>query len=93
MRQKLIEYNKRTALTKIEEGDKIIAGTKCSHIFHTSCSLAWMKKGNYDCPCCRKVRVDAVQLRQVAKEELGKERMDELARLYHAIMTGTLPQK
>ena len=81
-----------TISSNVAEGEKVITGTLCSHMFHSNCSLAWMKKGSYNCPCCRKAMFDPVQLQQAAKDLLGEDRMDELARYNKAVMTGTLPE-
>nr|GEU31696.1 hypothetical protein [Tanacetum cinerariifolium] len=34
---------------------KIIQLTKCKHIFHNKCILAWLSKNNRTCPLCREV--------------------------------------
>jgi hypothetical protein len=66
-------------LNDYKEGDMILNGTSCEHIFHASCAMLWLEKHDH-CPFCRKQMVTGNEFRQVAEELLSKKRIDELSR-------------
>lgn len=61
-----------------EEGEEIIMGNSCPHMFHQECLLQWLYEHD-DCPTCRKDMVTPDQMMHVATELLGQERVAELS--------------
>ena len=65
-----------------DEGDKIITGTSCSHMFHYECCMKWLENGNEHCPNCRTDMMTSDELFQAALDELGEARIMKAARRY-----------
>lgn len=65
-------------IDEYEEGDKVIVGDRCSHMFHRSCLLEWLEKHDV-CPYCRKAMMTSEQMREAAEDVLGYERLVELS--------------
>lgn len=68
-------------LNEYDEGDKVITGTSCSHMFHYDCCMQWLEKGNEHCPYCRKGMMTFDELFEAARVELGEARVDKLKRI------------
>ena len=65
----------------LENGEKVITGTACSHMFHYSCFLQWVDKGNEHCPYCRENMITADNCNETARQVLGTERVEKLMRI------------
>ena len=64
----------------VADGEKVMTGTSCSHLFHYECAMQWLcKKHHYHCPYCRKDMLTVSELRKAAENVLGGERICELA--------------
>jgi hypothetical protein len=61
-------------LNEYEQGDLVLSGTSCSHLFHKSCVYEWLLKHDH-CPYCRKEMVTPQQMKQTAEQVLGQERV------------------
>jgi hypothetical protein len=64
-------------LAEYEEGDKLMSGTQCNHLFHYNCSFRWMQKHDH-CPYCRKEMCTSHQMKTAALQVLGGKRYEEL---------------
>jgi len=71
-------------LNEYENGEKVITGTACSHMFHYSCFLQWVDKGNEHCPYCRENMITADNCIETARQALGTERVEKLMMLNEA---------
>ena len=73
----------------VADGEKVMTGTSCSHLFHYECAMQWLcKKHHYHCPYCRKDMLTNSELRKAAEHVLGVERMEELAQ--HSILASAM---
>jgi hypothetical protein len=68
-------------LLSIDDGDKVMTGTSCTHMFHYDCCMQWTEKGNDLCPYCRENMMTPSELFEAAKEELGDRRVDKLKKI------------
>jgi hypothetical protein len=68
-------------LLSIDDGDKVMTGTSCTHMFHYDCCMQWTEKGVDHCPYCRENMMTASELFEAAKEELGDQRVDKLKKI------------
>lgn len=87
-------------LTEYEDGEKVITGSNCSHMFHYECCMQWMEKGKDECPCCRKDMMEPDDLVTAAREVLGEQRVTKLktinedaARRLNAILAAEAAQE
>uniref|UniRef100_A0A7S4W1T3 RING-type domain-containing protein n=1 Tax=Ditylum brightwellii TaxID=49249 RepID=A0A7S4W1T3_9STRA len=64
-------------LTEYVEGEEVIVGNSCSHMFHKECVLEWLEKHDI-CPFCRENMMSPDQMKDAAKEMLSKRRMRQL---------------
>uniref|UniRef100_A0A7S4JBN7 RING-type domain-containing protein n=1 Tax=Odontella aurita TaxID=265563 RepID=A0A7S4JBN7_9STRA len=61
------------------EGDEVTVGSTCSHMFHRTCLLDWLRTTQaFCCPYCRGDFVTPVQIRETAERVLGNERVVNL---------------
>lgn len=67
-------------LAEFEKGEKVMTGTHCSHMYHSSCIMEWLQKGNDHCPFCRVDMMSATEMRTAAIQALGTKRVDILSR-------------
>ena len=63
----------------IEDGDKLLHGIHCQHLYHHACIMQWMEKNQDHCPYCRVEMVTPVEMRRAAMHVLDKKRLDELS--------------
>ena len=77
----------------LENGEKVITGTACSHMFHYSCFLQWVDKGNEHCPYCRENMITADNCNETARQVLGTERVEKLMRLNEAAALRDAPEE
>eukprot|EP00934_Nitzschia_sp_Nitz4_P007941 Nitzschia sp. Nitz4//scaffold25_size161228//60904//61856//NITZ4_002425-RA/size161228-augustus-gene-0.127-mRNA-1//-1//CDS//3329544571//7931//frame0 len=68
-------------LIDYENGDKVMVGTRCEHMFHFDCCMQWIEKGNEICPYCRETMITAQDFLQSARELLGDDRIAKLHRI------------
>lgn len=61
----------------VEDGEVVLSGTSCNHLFHKSCAFEWLSKHDH-CPYCRKEMMTADEMRETAQELLGEERVLEM---------------
>ena len=59
------------------DGDIVVSGTSCSHLFHESCVFEWLAKKEH-CPYCREAMATPSEIRTAAEDILGQERVNEL---------------
>jgi hypothetical protein len=64
-----------------DNGDKVILGSACSHMFHYDCCMQWVDKGNEHCPYCRKNMISAKEFSDTALDVVGEERVNKLKRI------------
>lgn len=64
-----------------ENGEKVIIGTACSHMFHYNCFMQWVDKENEECPYCREHMISPQDFYETAKKELGVERVEKLKKV------------
>jgi type II secretory pathway pseudopilin PulG len=64
-----------------DDGEKVMTGTKCIHMFHYECCMQWVEKGNDHCPYCREDMMTAEELVEAAREELGEARIEKMIRI------------
>lgn len=67
-------------LAEFEKGEKVMTGTHCSHMYHSSCIMEWLQKGNDHCPFCRVDMMSAIEMRDAAVQALGTKRVNILSR-------------
>jgi hypothetical protein len=65
-------------LIHYEEGDSIMTGTICKHVFHEKCCLLWLEKNDH-CPYCRNRMMRFTEFRAAAIRVLGEKRVKELS--------------
>ncbi len=63
-----------------KEEENVTIGHTCAHIFHTKCILQWMTAKHDFCPICRQYLFDVRKFKDVAQEQLSKERFDEIVK-------------
>jgi len=68
-------------LNEYHNGDKVIVGTACSHMFHYDCCMQWVYKGNDHCPYCRENMISAQEFCATALEVVGEERVGKLKKI------------
>jgi len=56
-------------LVEYQEGDTLLHGHHCRHMFHKDCVLEWLEI-NSTCPCCRVDMVNSDQMREAARDIL-----------------------
>jgi len=64
------------------EGDSVLTGTQCTHMFHTTCAKEWIyqnSKHHDQCPNCRRDMVMPNEFREAAVVVLGEARVAELS--------------
>jgi Ring finger domain len=69
------------------DGDIVVSGTSCSHLFHESCVFEWLAKKDH-CPYCREAMATPSEMRTAAEEILGQERVSELWGIRNTIGLG-----
>jgi len=62
-------------LTAYQDGDLVMTGSQCAHIFHSQCCQEWLLKQDH-CPYCRVEIVKASEFREIAVEVLGTARVE-----------------
>lgn len=67
-------------LNSYEDGEDVLVGRSCHHMFHRSCLLEWLEKKDI-CPCCRAPLMTATQMKKAASQVLSSERALELSLL------------
>jgi hypothetical protein len=68
-----------------EDGDDVITGKNCTHIFHRECILEWLGKASNElCPVCREEMLTMEGMQKAAKKVLSEERIAELKELTEA---------
>jgi len=60
-------------------GDPVMTGTRCTHLFHWHCCQAWLLHHD-GCPQCRVAMMQPAEFRAAAVRVLGCERVHELNR-------------
>lgn len=59
------------------QGDTVVSGTSCSHLFHKTCAFEWLQKHDH-CPYCRKEMMTPNEMLATANEILGESRVLEM---------------
>lgn len=62
------------------DGEEVLIGDTCYHMFHKSCLLEWLEKKDI-CPCCRTPLLTSAQMKAAASEVLSHERLLELSNM------------
>lgn len=65
-------------LVEFENGENVIIGSSCGHIFHFECFMQWVEKNHTDCPLCRLDMMTVENFLASAYEVLGEERINKL---------------
>lgn len=61
-----------------EEGELVLTGTSCTHMFHKSCAFEWLAKHDH-CPYCRMEMVTPEEMKCTAISVLGKSRVQSMS--------------
>jgi hypothetical protein len=64
-------------LCEYEDGEMVLTGTSCNHLFHKSCAFEWLSNHDH-CPYCRKEMITAAEMASAAEELLGQDRVLEM---------------
>lgn len=62
-----------------ENGDRVLRGVHCGHVFHYDCIMSWMEQRHDHCPYCRVAMVTPKDMRRAAHRVLDKQRLEELS--------------
>lgn len=65
-------------LEAYDDGTDITIGQTCPHVYHTKCLMQWMCAKHDFCPICREYLFDVRKFKQIAEDQLTKERFDEI---------------
>lgn len=65
-------------LNDYAEGDMVLRGKTCEHMFHRTCTMEWLYKHDH-CPFCRQEMVTPAEFRETAIELLGEGRVKKLS--------------
>lgn len=68
-------------LGKYEEGEKVVIGRTCGHMFHLSCFMEWVDKRHIDCPICRSDMMSADDFLASAYQVLGDDRVNKIRKI------------
>ncbi len=61
-----------------DEHEEVVIGANCGHLYHKNCLLKWMQAKHDFCPFCRAYSFSVPDFVQVAREQLGEVRFNEL---------------
>lgn len=65
-------------LAEYQDGESVMTGTRCAHLFHTACCQEWLAQHDH-CPYCRKEIVLPSEFRATAVTVLGAQRVRALS--------------
>jgi len=66
-------------LAPYQDGESVMTGTQCAHLFHADpCCLEWLRQHDH-CPYCRVEMVKPHEFRQAAIAILGEHRVEKLS--------------
>jgi hypothetical protein len=65
-------------LVHYEQGDSVMTGTICKHVFHEKCCLLWLEKNDH-CPYCRNRMMNFTEFRAAGIRVLGEQRVQQLS--------------
>jgi len=65
-------------LAEYQDGESVMTGTRCEHLFHTACCQEWLAQHDH-CPYCRKEIVLPSEFRATAVTVLGEQRVQALS--------------
>ena len=66
-------------LAPYQDGESVMTGTQCTHLFHADpCCLEWLRQHDH-CPYCRVEMVKPQEFRQAAIAILGEHRVEKLS--------------
>ncbi|CAJ1958846.1 unnamed protein product [Cylindrotheca closterium] len=65
-------------LVEFEEGENIMIGNSCGHVFHFECFMQWVEKNHTDCPLCRSEMMTSENFLTSAYAVLGEQRVNKL---------------
>lgn len=60
-----------------EEGELVLTGQNCNHMFRRSCALEWLEKHDH-CPYCREEMVTPQSMKSMALTVLGAQRVQQM---------------
>jgi hypothetical protein len=63
---------------QIDDGEKVIIGSSCAHMYHFECFMQWMEKSHNECPFCRTDMMTSDEFLAAAFEVLGEKRVNKL---------------
>ena len=65
-------------LSEYKDGESVLTGTQCTHLFHATCCQEWLVQNDF-CPYCRKEIVRPSEFRAAAVTFLGERRVQSLS--------------
>jgi hypothetical protein len=63
---------------QIDDGEKVIIGSSCGHMYHFECFMQWMEKKHNECPFCRTDMMTSDEFLATAFEVLGAKRVKKM---------------
>lgn len=75
------ELNLMCYLSHAENGEKVVIGSSCGHVFHLACFMEWVEKKQLNCPICRSDMITPDEFTASSFHVLGDARVDKIQRI------------